>query len=140
MGKLLRFVQFFRQSSGFALLELVIVVAIIATLSSTSIVSYEKCIDWAKEIRARYELNLMALALDLYYVEHGRYPDVPSLAGIKWPHVGPWGEVYSYNGNGTEYVLFVRDGGGRVRLEVRGKGGVSEVLDMMEGMLRSAAA
>lgn len=121
--------RFIRSPCGFVLTELVVVLAIIAVLGCTSVLSYAKYVDQARLLRARFELNLMAPVLDIYYIENGEYPADPLLAGINWPHIGPWGEPYEYRGGGAEYVVTARDGEGRKRAEARGKEGVSEVAE-----------
>lgn len=117
---------------GYILTELVAVLAIIVVLGCTGVASYVRYIDQARLIRARFDLSIMASALDIYYVENMEYPANPSLAGIGWPHIGPWGEACEYRGGDTEYTITVRDGEGRKRAEARGDKGVSEVVEVRQ--------
>lgn len=109
------------------MVELLVVLTIISVLSSVTVVSYGRYVDWARVQRARMELNLMAAALDVYYCTNGAYPDVPSLAYVEWPQVGPWGREYEYGKRASGYILTVSDGEGRKRAEARGENGSSEV-------------
>lgn len=121
--------RYIRSPCGYILTELVAVLAIIVVLGCTGAASYVRYVDYAKLLRAKYELNLMAPVLDIYYVENGEYPINPSQANIIWPCTDPWGEPYEYRGEGAEYVITARDGEGRGRVEARGETGISEVVE-----------
>lgn len=121
--------RYIRSPCGYILTELVAVLAIIVVLGCTGAASYVRYVDYAKLLRAKYELNLMAPVLDIYYVENGEYPINPSQANIIWPCTNPWGEPYEYRGGNAEYVVTARDGEGRNRLEARGEAGASEVVE-----------
>lgn len=61
--------------SGFTLIELMAVLAIIALLLSIVAPHYAGRIDRAEETVLREDLALMRDALDKYYADAGRYPD-----------------------------------------------------------------
>jgi prepilin-type N-terminal cleavage/methylation domain-containing protein len=99
-----------RASSGFSLIELLIVIAIIGVLSTVVLRAIHTARDRAYFTRAREELNTMAKALELYAIDHGGdYPadvsrDVPPGIGAyisgnqatTWPDA-PWpGSIYDW--------------------------------------------
>jgi Tfp pilus assembly protein PilE len=121
--------RYIRSPCGYILTELVAVLAIIVVLGCTGAASYVRYVDYAKLLRAKYELNLMAPVLDIYYVENGEYPINPSQANIIWPCIDPWGEPYQYRNEGTKYIMTVRDREGRNRLEAWGEAETSKVVE-----------
>jgi prepilin-type N-terminal cleavage/methylation domain-containing protein len=64
-----------KSNGGFTLLELLIVVAIIAILAAIAIPNFLEAQTRAKAARTRSELKTIAVALESYAVDHGRYPD-----------------------------------------------------------------
>ncbi len=60
---------------GFTLLELLIVVAIIALLSSLGAVSVSSQRKKANDARRRADIHQLQVALEGYYVDHQKYPD-----------------------------------------------------------------
>lgn len=130
--------RYIRSPCGVALVELVIVLFIVTVLGYLGGGSCARYVDHAKLLRAKYELNLMAPALDIYYLENGEYPSDPSQAGISWPCVGPWGKSYEYEASCVEYTMTALDGGGSKRIEARGKCGASEVVQIQRSNLAGA--
>ncbi|MBX3647941.1 MAG: prepilin-type N-terminal cleavage/methylation domain-containing protein [Rhodocyclaceae bacterium] len=65
-----------RRVVGFTLIELLVVMAIIALLLSLAAPRYFGGVDKAKETVLRENLHQMRDALDKYYGDHARYPDV----------------------------------------------------------------
>lgn len=62
------------QNSGFTLIELMVVLAIIATLLSLIAPRYFHSVDKSKEAALRADLNGMRDAIDKYYGDLGKYP------------------------------------------------------------------
>ena len=67
-------ISLFRRSLGFTLVELMVVMAIIATLLSLAVPRYSGSVDKAKEAVLRENLASMRNALDKYYADSGLYP------------------------------------------------------------------
>jgi len=64
-----------RQSKGFTLIELMVVMAIIATLMTIAVPRYFTSLENSRETTLRQSLAVMREALDHYYGDTGRYPD-----------------------------------------------------------------
>jgi general secretion pathway protein G len=60
---------------GFTLVELLVVMAIIATLLTIALPRYFGSVDKSKEVTLRQSLNVMRDAIDKFYADNGRYPD-----------------------------------------------------------------
>ncbi|MEQ1668126.1 MAG: prepilin-type N-terminal cleavage/methylation domain-containing protein [Sulfuriferula sp.] len=63
------------KSSGFTLVELLVVMAIIALLLSLAAPRYFNSVEKSKEAVLRENLMLTRQALDKYYGDNGKYPD-----------------------------------------------------------------
>ena len=63
------------QRSGFTLIELIVVTAIVALLVSIAAPRYFQSVDRAKDNTLRTSLNVMRDAIDKFSAEKGRYPD-----------------------------------------------------------------
>jgi general secretion pathway protein G len=64
-----------RREKGFTLLELMVVMAIIATLMTIALPRYFTSLEASKETTLHQSLSVMREALDHYYGDTGRYPD-----------------------------------------------------------------
>jgi len=64
-----------RRGLGFTLVELLIVMAIIATLLTVALPRYFGSVDKSKEVALKQSLSVMRDALDKYYADHAKYPD-----------------------------------------------------------------
>ena len=64
-----------RRQKGFTLIELMVVMAIIATLMTIALPRYFGSLEASKETTLRQSLSAMREALDHYYGDTGRYPD-----------------------------------------------------------------
>ncbi len=62
--------------SGFTLIELLVVMVIIATLLTIAVPRYFSSVEKSKEAVLRQDLALMREALDKFYGDNGKYPDV----------------------------------------------------------------
>lgn len=125
-----------RRASGFTLLELLVVLAIIATLVAVVAPSIFRNVGDAKADAAKSQLEILSLALDAYRIDNDAYPTTaqglealwtkPALANAprNWrgPYLrkdvplDPWGRTYVYtapgSANPTGYDLYTlgRDG------------------------------
>lgn len=71
-----RALQVFRfPLGGFTLVELLVVMAIIATLLAIAVPRYFGSVDQSKEVALKQSLNVMRDAIDKYYGDQGVYPD-----------------------------------------------------------------
>ncbi|MCY1341639.1 type II secretion system protein G [compost metagenome] len=64
-----------KRSGGFTLIELMVVMAIIATLMTIAMPRYFSSLENSRETTLRQSLSVMREALDQYYGDKGRYPD-----------------------------------------------------------------
>src|SRR4051794_20218762 len=64
-----------RVASGFTLVELLVVMAIIATLLTLAVPRYFGSVDKSKEAVLKQDLATLRDSLDKYYGDTGRYPD-----------------------------------------------------------------
>lgn len=64
----------YRQSRGFTLVELLIVIVVIAILATISIVAYNGVQARARDSARAHALQQMETALEAYYIDHGQYP------------------------------------------------------------------
>jgi len=64
-----------RESRGFTLIELMIVLSIIGILSSIAVPNYQRWIIRAKEAALSDSLNNFRKTIDEYYADQGKYPE-----------------------------------------------------------------
>lgn len=79
------FRRFARGERGFTMIEMMVVLIIIAVLIGVGIKFYTGYIDKARITKAKGDITTMQAALDSYYAENNRYPDVNELAGAGLP-------------------------------------------------------
>ena len=108
-------IQNLKSGGGFTLIEIMLVVIIIGVLAAMVVPRLVGRTEQAKIARAKSDLSAIGLALDLYELDVGRYPesleelaakDPPSSVaeGTKWngPYLkkglpkDPWGRAYDY--------------------------------------------
>jgi general secretion pathway protein G len=84
-----------RRASGFTLLELMIVLAIIATLSAMVVPRYSRAIEQSQETVAVDDIKAIQTSIASYQNQHGSRPatldDLPDA-----PFIDPWGNPYQY--------------------------------------------
>ena len=64
-----------RKSSGFTLIELMVVLAVIATLLTIAVPRYFSSLEKSREAVLRQDLSLLRETLNKYYGDNGKYPD-----------------------------------------------------------------
>jgi general secretion pathway protein G len=64
----------YRSARGFTLIELMVVMSIIVTLSAIAVVQYQHSVVYAKESVLRDDLTKMKEAIDQYYADKNQYP------------------------------------------------------------------
>ncbi len=84
---------------GFTLIELLVVVSIIGVLASIIISSINEARLKAKQANFTQTLTSLQTALELYYLDNGRYPT----AGITSPNSTTYGAFINLRNGGYEY-------------------------------------
>jgi prepilin-type N-terminal cleavage/methylation domain-containing protein len=74
--------HFLNRHKGFTLIELLVVISIIALLSSIVLASLSQAKLKGEQARTLSERNAMQTALEIFYTNHGYYPD-PGNVGIR---------------------------------------------------------
>lgn len=64
-----------RKRKGFTLIELLIVIAIIGILATIVIPKFSGVTDTAKIAKIQTELSTIGTVVEIYKVDHGKYPD-----------------------------------------------------------------
>jgi general secretion pathway protein G len=75
MFKTTKGLKFINSQKGMTLLEIVIVVAILATLGSVLVGQVMKQLNKAKVSEAKLRMGQVSRALDMYYTDCGKYPN-----------------------------------------------------------------
>ena len=84
-----------RGPAAFTLTELMIVLAIMATIASIAVPRYRRLVGNAKEVVAVQQLEDIQNAIDLYEQQHGELPPDLEALGIG-TLLDPWGNPYQY--------------------------------------------
>ena len=85
-------------ATGFTLVELIVVTAIIAVLATLAIPTYKNFIDRARNARAKSEVRLLETEINAYRFDIGSLP--ADLATINRDGLlDPWGNPYVYSNN-----------------------------------------
>jgi len=85
--------------SGFSLIELMVVVAIMAFLAMIAVPNFNRFLAKAKRAEAYMNLSSLYAAEKAYYAEHGTYSDVLSgEGGIGWKPEGKTYYTYGFAG------------------------------------------
>lgn len=112
---------------GFTIVEILVVVAIIGILAAAVAVNVTGYVGKSRQERARMDLASIKNAIDLYYLQHYRYPSnddgLAVLAERSDTHPGgliselpvdPWGNPYEYRFPGQhgtfDVICYGRDG------------------------------
>src|SRR5215469_16953052 len=117
--------KLFRTQDGFTLIEIMVVILIIGLLALMVVPRLRGVADRAKKTKAQADIQEIKQALDRYYLDSGSYPtsDQGLQALVTPPSTGrqsanyeqggyieklpndPWGNPYSYQSDGSSYVL-----------------------------------
>jgi general secretion pathway protein G len=104
-----------RRTSGFTLIEILVVIVVIAILATLVAPNIFQHVGAAKSATAKSQIEMLGSALDAYRLDNGHYPttqqgltaltDIPTVdTPVNWrgPYlrkavpVDPWGEAYVY--------------------------------------------
>jgi general secretion pathway protein G len=84
-----------RRGSGFTIVEILLVVAIIGTLAAIVFPAYADYRERARVKHAISELTVLSLVINQYQLDRGQYP--PALAAVaNASKPDPWGRPYVY--------------------------------------------
>src|SRR3989344_8006301 len=95
---------------GFTLIELLVVISIIAVLVGVASVSYSNAQKKARDNRRKSDLKSVQQALELYFQQNGKYPDLHSETGGRYYMAcnvpgdsswKDWGTEFSCDENGA---------------------------------------
>jgi prepilin-type N-terminal cleavage/methylation domain-containing protein len=95
-----------KNTSGFTIVELLIVIVVIAILATISIVAYTGIQRRANNTKTVSAVTTYIKALNMYKVDNGQHPPVSSCLGSQYDSVGCDSSVYTVNGGGlnTTYL------------------------------------
>lgn len=126
-----------RQSSGFTLVEILVVIAIISLLAGVVLINVLPNLGMGNQAAAKSQIQTLSSALTTYRIAHGRYPtqeqglqalvEAPTRAPVprNYPENGyltsrtlpldPWGRAYIYlipgrSGEAFEIISYGSDG------------------------------
>lgn len=88
-----------RRESGFTLVELLVVAAIVSTLAGLAAPMALQAVRQARETRAAIDVRLIIAALERHHFDHGRYPSHLGLLQEYLPAMdfrNPYGRHYFY--------------------------------------------
>ena len=87
-----------KTTSGFTIVELLIVIVVIAILAAISVVAYTGIQQRARDNARTKTVAELQKALELYKVDHGRYPPhIPSGTNVPPGFTGVFGTSYSHS-------------------------------------------
>lgn len=84
-----------KRSWGFTVIEMVIAMAIVATLSAIAIPVVSHNIDTAKKVRTIEEIRGLEKEISVYQLDNGVYPNTLNDIG-RGALLDPWGNAYQY--------------------------------------------
>lgn len=83
------------RASGFTLVEILIAIAVLLTITAIAIPNYLAALDQAKIARAVGDIRTIGNAVVGYEIVNGQYPDTLAQAGYG-ANLDPWGNPYQY--------------------------------------------
>ena len=84
-----------RRVRAFTLVELLLVIAILGTLSAIAVPSYNNYIDKGRNATAMADIGEMELVIARFQAERGSLPNTLAQAGVS-TLLDPWGRPYQY--------------------------------------------
>jgi len=93
-------------SSGFTLMEIIVVITIVALLTALVAPRFFGKVDTARQVDAQAQIELMGQALDIYRLEKGKYPSNEEGLEAIQPYLkketpkDPWGNPFHYKSPG----------------------------------------
>jgi general secretion pathway protein G len=79
-----------RSAAGFTIIELMVVMALIVTLSTIAVVQYRHSVVYSKEAVLKEDLFRMKEAIDQYYADKNQYPaTLDELVSSEFTHRSP---------------------------------------------------
>jgi len=108
-----------KKTSGFTMIELIVVIAILGLLSTIGLVSFRTAQIKGRDTQRKSDLAQIQKALEIYYNDYGYYPtdDYPASGSfvdtkgtlyIKEIPQDPKFDAYPYSSDGTFYILYAR--------------------------------
>lgn len=104
--------------AGFTLIEILLVVVIIGILAAVAVPKLSGRVKQAQVNAAKSSVEAIGLAVKMYEVDNGKFPDslqnlVSKGSEINWngPYLekgipkDPWGNEFQYSKNGNEYTV-----------------------------------
>lgn len=74
-----------RKQTGFTIVELLIVIVVIGILAAITIVAFNGIQERARDAKRQSNIQAVAKALEMYYVDNGRYPNFGSgMSSTAW--------------------------------------------------------
>lgn len=105
-----KYFSLLKQTQGFTLIELLVVIAIITTLTGLVATNFVNSQAKARDARRKSDLANIQRALELFYNDHGTYPDESTnrIAGCgpSSNSACPWASSFT-DGNGTVYMEII---------------------------------
>jgi general secretion pathway protein G len=72
-----------RGETGFTLVELLIVVAIVGLIAAIAVPNLLNALDRGKQKRTMGDIRAIASAIEAYTIDHSRYPDATDIDGLR---------------------------------------------------------
>lgn len=92
-----------KNTSGFTIVELLIVIVVIAILAAVSVVAYSGMASRARDAQRKADAQQIVKALEMYYIDNGEYPEIlqtgagiaPGVANSHPAYMNTWNELAS---------------------------------------------
>jgi general secretion pathway protein G len=85
-----------RSQAAFTLVELMIALVVLATLSAIAVPSYRDYIDQAKRSQAVSDIATISMLIERFFSNSQTYPTNLAMLGAGVPAADPWGNAYVY--------------------------------------------
>lgn len=122
-----------RQTRGFSLLEVLIVVTILSAIATIAIPSLLRAIDRGRQGSTLADMRTLGTALERYAVDHLSYPKTTELAALRRELEPEYiKRLPARDGWGHPFVFEVDDQGSSYTLRSPGKDGELQQADLVE--------